>query len=212
MGTSIARYLWRRVRQYLPQRKPIKVATLVDNPAVSYLKGIGRLTVGVGTYGDMRVLNFANAGALHIGNYCSIAKDATFFLGGNHHPEWVTTYPFTEFARWPEVQGVSEQPTTKGDIYVGSDVWIGNGAVIMSGVTIGHGAVVGARAVVAKNIPPYAIAVGNPALVIRTRFSDAQVKQLLQIAWWDWEEAKIRRLLPLMVSSEIDEFIRQAQA
>jgi tetrahydrodipicolinate N-succinyltransferase len=74
-----------------------------------------------------------------------------------------------------------ESPTMK----IGNDVWIGARAVILSAVTIGDGAIVGANAVVTKDIPPYAIAVGVPAKVIRYRCSEEQAQKLQQIAWWD---------------------------
>lgn len=68
---------------------------------------------------------------------------------------------------------------------IGNDVWIGAGAIILHKVSIADGAVIGTGAVVTKDIPPYAIAVGNPAKVIRYRFSDEYIKQLLDIQWWN---------------------------
>jgi acetyltransferase-like isoleucine patch superfamily enzyme len=79
----------------------------------------------------------------------------------------------------------------KGNISIGHDVWIGHGATIVSGVKIGHGAVVGAQAVVAKNVPDYAVVVGNPAQVIKYRFESSAIEALLNINWWDWPDEKI---------------------
>jgi acetyltransferase-like isoleucine patch superfamily enzyme len=81
--------------------------------------------------------------------------------------------------------------TRETAITIGSDVWIGRNAVLLAPVTIGHGAIVGAFAVVAKDVPPYAVVVGNPAQVIRYRFDPQTVAQLLTVAWWDWPDAVI---------------------
>lgn len=74
-------------------------------------------------------------------------------------------------------------------ITIGNDVWIGEGAFVRRGVTIGDGAIIGARAVVMKDVPPYAIVAGTPAKVIRYRFSETIIQQLLEIAWWRYDLA-----------------------
>jgi acetyltransferase-like isoleucine patch superfamily enzyme len=76
-------------------------------------------------------------------------------------------------------------PYTKGDIIIGSDVWIGTDAMILSGVTIGDGAIIASRSVVTENIPPYAIVAGISAKIIRFRFNQDAVEQLLRIKWWE---------------------------
>ena len=75
---------------------------------------------------------------------------------------------------------------TNGPITLGHDVWIGTDAIVLSGVTIGDGAVIAARSVVTKNIPPYAIAGGNPAKIIKYRFSEETIAAMQEIRWWDW--------------------------
>lgn len=124
-------------------------------------------------------------------------------LGGEHCIGWITTFPFPEHL--PEFK---KDPhwRVKGDVVIGNDVWIGHGACLLSGVTIGDGAVVGAWAVVAKDIPPYAIAVGNPARVIKYRFSEDVIKRLMEVKWWDLPDEKINALIPLLLSNRIDEF------
>ena len=71
--------------------------------------------------------------------------------------------------------------TSKGDIIVGDDIWIGYGAVILSGITIGQGAIIGAGAIVTKNVPPYAVVGENPAKIIKYRFEENIIKELLRI-------------------------------
>lgn len=95
-------------------------------------------------------------------------------------------------------------PYTKGTIEIGNDVWIGTSAVILSGVKIGHGAVVAAGSLVTKNIPPYAIVGGNPAKIIKYRFNEDKIKELLEMNWWDWSEEKIKNNIEIL-SSKINE-------
>ena len=82
---------------------------------------------------------------------------------------------------------------------------------ILSGVTIGDGAAIGCNAVVAKDVPAYAIVGGNPARVIRKRFSDDLIERLLRIAWWNWDDEKIKKFLPLMLSTDIEGFVKKAE-
>ena len=157
--------------------------------------------VGAGTYGEP-VVHFRKCAQLRIGAYCSIGGEVHIFLGGNHPVEWVTTYPFGALRE--DAQHLPRAPESRGDVTIGNDVWIGDGAVILSGVTIGNGAVIGARAVIAKDVPAYAIVVGNPAKVVRYRFEPAQIEALERLAWWNWSHEKIAQAYPLLLSSDVD--------
>ena len=86
---------------------------------------------------------------------------------------------------------------------IGSDVWIGYDALLMPGVKVGDGAIVAARAVVTGDVPPYAIVVGNPAKVVKRRFDDEVVAELLTIRWWDWPVDKITRNLHAVVGADL---------
>lgn len=77
----------------------------------------------------------------------------------------------------------------------------------MSGVTIGDGAVVSSNAVVTKDVPSYAIVAGNPAKVVKYRFTDKQIEALLANPWWEKTDQEIKELLPLLCSNNIDDFI-----
>lgn len=161
--------------------------------------------IGAFTYGKPEVFGLNQGARLKIGKYCSFAGGVKIFLGDNHRLDWLSTFPFPAFADdWPAAAGNREYFATKGDVVIGSDVWVGQEAFLLSGVNIGHGAVIGARAVVASDIEPYAVAVGNPARVIRRRFSDAAITRLLELAWWDWPEAVIREHVHILCSGDLD--------
>jgi acetyltransferase-like isoleucine patch superfamily enzyme len=148
---------------------------------------------------------------LVFGNFCSIANNVNIFTGGNHRTEWVTTYPFGHERKdiFNTIDGKGH-PTSKGDVIIGNDVWIATNATIMSGVTVGDGAVIAANSHVVKNVEPYTIVGGNPAKYIKHRFTEEQIKKLLEIKWWYWEDEKINQFLPLLCNDDIDAFINAA--
>lgn len=140
---------------------------------------------------------YVNNDKLIIGKFCSIACNAKFiFNSANHTLKSLSTYPFPIFPEeWDSTMEITEAWDNKGDIVVGNDVWIGYEAVIMSGVHIGDGAIIGTRALVTKDVPPYAIVGGVPARVIRKRFEDSVIDDLIKIKWWDWNTEKISEKL-----------------
>ncbi|WP_162959988.1 CatB-related O-acetyltransferase, partial [Pseudomonas aeruginosa] len=90
----------------------------------------------------------------------------------------------------------------------GHDVWIGTEAMFMPGVRVGHGAIIGSRALVTGDVEPYAIVGGNPARTIRKRFSDGDIQNLQEIAWWDWPLADIEAAMPLLCAGDIPTLYR----
>ena len=151
---------------------------------------------------------------LVIGKFCAIAAGVTFIMGpANHRTSSVTTYPFNVFGGlWTErtPDHMSQLPF-KGDTVIGNDVWIGRESVIMPGVKIGDGAMIAAYSVVTKDVPPYCLAGGNPAKVIKKRFDDSLTELLLKWKWWDFPPEKLGDVLPLLCDPDLEK-VRQAIA
>ena len=142
---------------------------------------------------------------LVIGKFCALARGVRFIMNGaNHQLNGFSTYPFYIFGNgWEVATPRPEDFPYKGDTVVGNDVWLGFEALIMPGVKIGDGAVVAAGAVVTGEVPPYAIVGGNPARVIKQRYSADVVAELLEIRWWDWPVDQITRHLPAIVGVDL---------
>jgi virginiamycin A acetyltransferase len=142
---------------------------------------------------------------IQVGNYTSIAGGIKF-IGGKHAPEVdrnaVSSYPFFEQYGLDYIKGISG-----GKVTIGSDVWIGREVTIREGVTIGDGAIIGMGAVVAKDVPAYAVSVGNPIQIKRFRFEDSVIERLLEICWWNWDDNKVAEAVPYM--KEIGEFLQR---
>jgi len=130
------------------------------------------------------------AAPISIGNFCSFGPGVLIFGEADHRLDLASTFPFRARLLAPEQP--NRDAVTRGPVSIGHDVWIGAHAIILSGVSIGHGAVIGAGAVVARDVPPYAIMVGNPARIQRHRFGPEIVAALLEIAWWHWPDEKIK--------------------
>jgi acetyltransferase-like isoleucine patch superfamily enzyme len=148
---------------------------------------IEKVNVGKFTYGILNITDHSESESIvRIGNYCSIAPDVKFLLGGDHDHGNISTYPFKAKFRLRVNEAIS-----KGSIIIGDDVWIGANCIILSGIHVGQGAVLAAGSVVTKNVPPYAIVAGNPAKIIRYRFNIEIINKLLSIDYNKVEKASI---------------------
>ena len=148
---------------------------------------LDRVHVGRYTYGGLYVLNHGEKQQLTIGDFCSIGENVTFVVCADHPVNHISTFPFKVKCLKTE----SREATSKGDIILEDDVWIGQNAMILSGVTIGQGAIVAANSTVTKDVPPYAIVGGNPAKVIKYRFSDEIIEELLKVDFKKLTEKQI---------------------
>lgn len=167
---------------------------------------ISNIQVGKGTYGIIDILVYSGKNSkLYIGNYCSIANECIFLLGGEHPYNRISVYPFkAKFLHKSESE-------TKGDIIVEDDVWIGYGSTILSGVRIGQGAIIGAKSVVAKDVPPYAIYAGNK--IIKYRFSETIIDKLKKIDFSKFDEKfiveNIENLYSEITEDNIDDILNK---
>lgn len=160
---------------------------------------INSVVAGRFTYGHkkIRIRTWGEGHQLKLGSFCSIAPNVTVYLGGNHRVDWVTTFPFGHiFQDSLGGENIVGHPSSNGDVVVGNDVWIGSGATLMSGVSIGNGAVIAANAHVVSDVEPYAIVGGNPAKHLKFRFDKEIRNLLLELRWWDLDEATIREIAP----------------
>lgn len=129
---------------------------------------------------------------IKIGDYCCIANNV-FFNPSTHPVNWLSVHPFQYWQKLdPRLYGVfpeNKNPIKFNElpksIEIGNDVWIAEHTFIMGGVKIGDGAIIGMNAVVTKDIPPYAVAVGVPARVVKYRFSEEIIEKLLRLKWWE---------------------------
>lgn len=143
-----------------------------------------------------------------IGKFCSIGPRVQIGLGPHPSRTFVSTYP----AFYTKNNSGCPLPFREDKIFddttpktiLENDIWIGANAIIPGGIHIGTGAIVAAGAVVVKNVPPYAVVGGNPAQIIRYRFSEEHIKLLLDSEWWHWPIEKIRQHVDAF--SDIEKF------
>lgn len=129
-----------------------------------------------------------------IGSFCSIADNC--IIGGSSHPiEWgATSSVFHEGNNILKKNFSLHSFETSKHTIIGNDVWIGNNVIIKSGVEVGNGSVIGMGSVVTKNIGDYEIWAGNPARLIRKRFSDETIELLNNSEWWNKSETEIKQI------------------
>ncbi|WP_238915958.1 CatB-related O-acetyltransferase [Clostridium sp. YIM B02555] len=167
----IRRY-WRKINKHNYTRLGI-----ISNPMYINLIKNGHVIIGKNTYGQINIHSSGNINEyLCIGSNCSISGYSDFLLGGEHNYKCITMYPY-------KVRKFNYlfEALTKGPLIIDDEVWIGDKALILSGVHIGKGAIVAAGSVVVHDVPPYAIVGGNPAKVIKYRFSSTIINKIMSI-------------------------------
>ncbi|MBD7912510.1 MULTISPECIES: CatB-related O-acetyltransferase [Clostridium] len=142
---------------------------------------------------------------LHIGQFVSIAHGVGFTMGLGHdylNLSTGTSKLFKENNEHNYEGGYKE----KGQILIQNDVWLGHDVTVMAGVTIHNGAIVAANSHVVNDVPPYAIVGGNPAKIIKYRFSEEIIEKLLTIQWWNWSDERIKENREFFKSRNIVDF------
>ncbi len=130
----------------------------------------------------------------NIGNYCSIGPNVV--IGYGDHPTHLLStspkYYCTVFSK-DEVNSIME--VSNKMVTIENDVWIGANTYIKNGVRIGTGAIVGANSFVNKDVPPFGIVVGSPAKLIKYRFDEILISQIIKSKWWEIEPKKLNDYL-----------------
>lgn len=143
---------------------------------------------------------------LFIGDYVCIGAETIIVMGGNstHRMDWFSSYPYYE--------KIAECYEAKGDSIIADGVWIGMRAMIMPGVTIGEGAVIAAGAVITKDVLPYAVMGGNPAKIIKKRFSEEVIERLLKLHLYELPEENFASLKDYLFSDDIESLEKALRA
>ncbi len=153
-----------------------------------------------------------------VGNFCALSSGIKFSFLGKHNYRWVSTYPFYNFFdAWefedkvwhkgvPDETAIEAQP-----IIIENDVWVASNVLIKEGIRVGNGAVIAMGSLVTKDVPPYALVGGNPAKVIKFRFTKEQIAALETIAWWNWTDKEIKKAVPLLLSEDVEALISYAK-
>ncbi|OBT22550.1 antibiotic acetyltransferase [Vibrio tasmaniensis] len=134
---------------------------------------------------------------LYIGDYVCIGAEVVILMGGNHthRVDWFCLYPFMDV--------IEDAYIGKGDTHIKDGVWLGMRAMIMPGVTIGEGAVVAANSVVTKDVEPYSIVGGSPAKVVKYRFDESVIDELISMKIYEWPAEKFESLRQYLCDSNI---------
>lgn len=145
-----------------------------------------RIELGEGTRINGPIV-IKGEGACVIGKYCAFGADIRI-ITSNH----AMNTPNIQIRLQRRI-GARSIAEAGADVQIGHNVWIGDAVIILPGISIGDGAVIGAGAVVTKNVAPFAVVAGCPAMELRKRFSEKVINELQQIKWWEWDEARMKR-------------------
>lgn len=145
-----------------------------------------------------------------MGKFCSVGRNVD--IGGfDHDYTKVSTMPAFRMEQMLAMGGrlKKQKGLSEGYCVIGNDVWIAAGVNILHSVKIGDGAVVGAGAVVTQDVPAYSVVAGVPAKIIRYRFNENYINQLLKIKWWNWPDGTIRKNIDWLIGSELSDEVLQ---
>lgn len=168
----------------------LSVKSTYENNVILY----GATTVSHSAIGRYTYLSTAKVSHAKIGRFCSIGYQV--IIGGGSHPVSMgSTHP-AFYSTMKQAGGCFVEKNLfmeyKGSV-IGNDVWIGQRSIILDGVIVGDGSIIAAGSVVTKDVEPYSIVGGVPAKLIKYRIRKEYIEDLLEIQWWNWEEALIKK-------------------
>jgi acetyltransferase-like isoleucine patch superfamily enzyme len=193
---------------FVKDKCAISNSTFEDHTAIYPNCSLNNVRFGSYSY----VSEHALMGRVTVGKFSSIGPH--FLCGYGEHPtDFISTSPVFYSTR--RQCGISFTETNyfeeHHETIVGSDVWIGARVFVRDGVRIGNGAMIAAGAVVTADVPDYALVGGVPAKVIRYRFPEDVVRELLEIKWWEWSEDQLREAQPLFAQPDVNSFLTWAK-
>lgn len=182
----------------------VRDSRLSDRVEIGRRNNIRMSVIGRSTYTG----SDCNISHATVGSYCAISWNVS--VGGADHayqklaltPKFrITLNQDDARVPYPESWGMK--------CVIGNDVWLASGVCVLRGVVIGDGCVVGANSVVTKDVPPYSIAVGAPAKVIRRRFSQSTIDFLEQVCWWNLPADILQKNADLFDLTDETEIVRR---
>lgn len=184
------------------QLKPLLTSPLIEAGDYSYYDDPDHAN----DFETRNVLYHYGPERLVIGRFCALATGVRFLMNGaNHRMDGPSTFPFPMLGgAWADHADLLSDLPARGDTVVGHDVWLGNGATVMPGVRIGNGAIVAAGSVVTRDVPDYGVVGGDPARLIRLRYTEPDIARLLALAWWDWPAEHLAAHVRTLMAGSVD--------
>ncbi|RZF50233.1 CatB-related O-acetyltransferase [Acinetobacter halotolerans] len=167
------------------KKNPKKIVKLNNDLKIEGNNNFYNLVSSLCTIGAFSYSSSNLGYGVSIGRYSSLATNIKI-MGAHHFPEWISTSPHFYSEQYHDIDPLTTThlERTKRNVCIGNDVWIGADVVLKSNITIGDGAIIASNSVVTKDVPPYMIVGGNPAKIIKARFSESIIEKLTNLKWW----------------------------